>query len=72
MSGCPTAEGIKQFVDSTITGCEDKCNAEKNCTHIWYKWIAVDELKCYLYSSCNKKPDYDQVGGKLMQKPGKE
>ena len=70
MSGCPTAEGIKQFVDSTITGCEDKCNAEKNCTHIWYisNGITID---CYLYSSCNNQPDYNQIGGSLIQKPGK-
>ena len=72
MSGCSTAEEIKRLVHSSVTGCEGGCDAEKNCTHIWYKWIAVDELKCYLYSSCNNKPDYDQVGGKLMQKPGKD
>ena len=70
MSGCSTAEEIKRLDHSTITGCEDKCNAEKTCTHIWYKWNG-NAIDCYLYSSCNNQPDYNQNGGSLIQKPGK-
>ena len=73
MSGCSTAEEITRLALSTIIGCEDKCNADKNCTYIWYKWQIVDSaIDCYLYSSCKNQPDYNQNGGKLIQKPGKD
>ena len=72
MSGCSTAEEVKRLVRSTIRGCEDECDTEKNCSHIWYKLIEVEgAIDCYLYSSCNDQPEYNQNGGKLIQKPGK-
>ena len=71
MSGCSNAEEIKRLYIKNLGACKSKCDAEKNCTYIWHKWnVKEKDSKCFLYSSCNRKPDYRQYGGKLHKKPG--
>ena len=70
MSGCSNAEEIKRLYSLGLTGCKEKCDAEKNCTYIWHKYVNADDSQCFLYSSCNSQPDYNQSGGKLHKKPG--
>ena len=62
---CGVSEKIQDFGGVSESGCKTRCNADENCTYLWYR---SQIQKCMLYSSCDTLADYALSAGKLFKK----
>ena len=62
---CGTGEQIEDLTNKDEAGCKDKCNEYESC---YYFWTNSTNLKCILYSSCDKLANYAMYAGKLFKK----
>ena len=61
---CGGSEKIEDYNRVDEAGCKNKCDADENCTYLWYR--SRPSKKCILYSSCDTKAN--SYKGKLFKK----
>ena len=62
---CGGTEQIQNSHNVDEAGCKSKCDADKNCTYLWYRSA---NQKCNLHSSCDTWANYAMSKGKLFRK----